>query len=139
MTILGIDWGERRIGVAFSRGNVASPLEVLEVKNEAEAVEKIAVICRRLEAEKVVLGIPLDSEGRETAQAERVRKFGKKLSEEIDCEVIFWNEALSSREAVKKLVEAGRGKKSRRELDAASAAVILQDYLNETRSAPGGS
>lgn len=130
MTILGIDWGKRRIGVAFSRGEIASPLEVLEVKSRERAVEKVAEICKEMEAKKVVLGVPLDSEGRETAQAKRVRDFGRKLSEKVNAKVIYWNEALSSREAMKKLIEAGRGQKFRRELDAASAAVILQDYLD---------
>mgnify|MGYP001122712810 CR=1 FL=1 len=130
MTILGIDWGEKNIGIAFSSGLVAAPFEILRVKNQEEAIEKIVRTCEELQAEKIVLGIPLDSEGREGNQARKVRAFGRKLGEEVGGEIVFWNESLSSKEALEKKIEAGRGRKSRRELDAVSAAVILQDFLD---------
>ena len=130
MIILGIDWGEKNIGVAFSSGLVAAPLEILKVKNQEEAVEKIAQIYQELEAKKVVLGLPLSAEGWEGNQAQKVRVFGKKLKKEISGKVVFWNEALSSKEALKKQIEAGQGQKARRKLDATAAAVILQDYLD---------
>lgn len=130
MIILGVDWGERRVGVAFASGRTAAPLEVLEIKSADEALDKIVAMVDRLRAERIVLGVPLDSEGRETAVAKLVREFGQKLATMVGCEVVFWNEALTSREAVGRLIAAGRGQKDRRELDAASAAVTLQDYLD---------
>lgn len=130
MIILGIDWGERRIGVAFASGRTAAPLEVLKIKSADEALGKIVAVVDRLGAGKIVLGLPLNSEGRETAAAKSVREFGQKLEAMVNCEVVFWNEALTSREAVDRMIAAGRGQKDRRELDAASAAVILQDYLD---------
>ena len=130
MTILGIDWGEKNIGIAFSSGLVAAPLETLRVKSQEEAIEKIAKIYEELEAQKAVLGLPLDSEGGETTQTKKVRNFGKKLKEKVGGEIVFWNEALSSQEALEKRILAGRKQKARRDLDAASAAVILQSYLD---------
>ena len=132
MILLGIDWGERNIGIAFSSGLAAAPLEALKVKTQNEAVDKIARIYQKLEAEKIVLGIPLDSEGWERVQAQKIKKFGKKLQKAISGKIIFHNEALSSKEALEKKLAAGRGKKARRKLDATSAAVILQDYLDSS-------
>lgn len=130
MITLGIDWGEKNIGVAFSSGLVAAPLETLRVRNQEEAIKKIAKIYEELETERVVLGLPLNSEGHETTQTKKVRDLGKKLKEKVGGEIAFWNESLSSKEALRARIKAGRGQKSRRELDAVSAAVILQSYLD---------
>jgi len=127
---LGIDWGEKRIGLAFARMNVASPLETLVITAGEDGVSRVVRACKDLEIERIIIGIPLDREGRETPQAKNIRDFGRKLSAATGLAILYWNEALSSKEALSRKIAAGSGKKSRRNLDATAAAVILQDYLD---------
>ena len=120
--VLGIDFGERRIGLAVAEGGLAEPLSIIEVDNQTSAVEKIVRVCEREKIEEVVLGLPRDSK--------RVKNFGQKLAEETGIKVIFWNETLTSEEALSKMIEAGRPQQKRRRLDDVSAALILQEYLD---------
>jgi len=120
--ILGIDFGERRIGLAVAEGGLAEPLSIIEVDNQTSAVEKIVRVCEREKIEEIVLGLPRDSK--------RVKNFGQKLAEETGIKVIFWNETLTSEEALSKMIEAGRPQQKRRRLDDVSAALILQEYLD---------
>jgi len=130
MIILGVDWGERRIGLAFSRGKLAAPLRALSVKEQSQAVAGVVAVCAELGADKIVLGLPLDSRDQEGVQARKVKQFGELLAEQTGVEVAYWDEALSSKEAAQKMIVAGRGRRARRQLDAASAAVILQSFLD---------
>ncbi len=130
MTILGIDWGARRIGVAFAMRNVASPLKVLKVRDWNDALEQLSVLVEDSGAEKIVIGVPLNSDGGETRQSAVIKEFGKKLGDDLDVTVVFWNEALTSKEALEGKLEANQRKKERKDLDAAAAAYILQSYLD---------
>jgi putative Holliday junction resolvase len=125
--ILAVDFGEKRIGLAIAVGDLAEPLAIID---SASAVEEIAKIYQREKIEKIVLGLPLDSEGRVGSAAEKVKKFGQKLSAVTGREVVFWNETLTSEEALAKMIQAGKGQKKRRRLDDIAAALILQEYLD---------
>ncbi|MFW6109812.1 MAG: Holliday junction resolvase RuvX [Patescibacteria group bacterium] len=129
MVTLGIDWGEKRIGVAYSRGNIAGPLKVIEVAT-MPVVDEVKDICNRLGVDKIVLGVPWGEKGKDTEQSRKVCEFGEQLENSIEAEVVYWNETLSSQQALQKMIAAKKGRKARRELDAASAAIILQDYLD---------
>ena len=119
MKTLGIDWGEKRIGLALAEGNFAEPYGVVSSYEELKNLVKNAGI------EKVVLGLP------EGKHENRVRKLGKKIEEDFGIPVFFRSEVLTSRLAQQKLIQAGKRKKDRLELDAASAAFLLQEYLDE--------
>jgi len=120
--ILGIDFGERRIGLAVAEGGLAEPLSIIEVDNQTSAVEKIVRVCEQEKIGEIVLGLPRDSK--------RVKNFGQKLAKEAGLKVIFWDEVLTSEEALSKMIEAGRPQRKRRRLDDVSAALILQEYLD---------
>lgn len=128
--VLGVDFGERRIGLAMAESQLAAPLSIIEVRDQNSPVEKIAKICQREKIKEIVLGLPLDSEGRVGPAASKARKFGQKLQQETGLKVIFWDEALTSEEALAKMVEAGSGRRKRRRLDHVAAALILQEYLD---------
>ncbi len=130
MTTLGIDWGGRRIGIAFSNRSVASPYKTLQVKSSKDALNNLAELISELKAGRIVVGIPLDAEGEDTKQSGEIKEFGKELQELVDVEIIYWNEALTSKEALRGKLEAGQGKKKRKDLDATAAAYILQSYLD---------
>ena len=123
--ILGVDFGEKRIGLAIAINDLAEPLSIIKVDDLDIAIEKIAGICQQEEIREIVLGLPSGSE--------RVKKFGQRLVEETGLKVVFWDETLTSEEALSKMIQAGKSQKKRRNLDDISAAIILQEYLDSQR------
>lgn len=122
MKILGIDYGEAKIGLATSEGEIAEPLGMIEIRNWELGIGNI---CRKEKVEKIVVGI---SEGK---MAEKTREFGERLREITGLLVEFWEETLTSKEAVKKMIEAGKARRRRKtDEHAVAACLILQDYLD---------
>jgi putative Holliday junction resolvase len=144
---LGLDVGERRIGVAASdaTGLLASPLTTIIRSSDPAAVQEIGRLAAEHDAEVLVVGLPLNREGALTPQAQRIHAFGRKLRALPGLRVIFWDETLSTATAAGYLAEGGIGEgqarsarrreAARRRLDAAAAAVILQEYLDQQRAA----
>ena len=134
---LGLDVGERRIGVSLSdpEGILAMPLTVVDVRTREEALERIAALAREHEVDRVVVGLPLSMDGSMGLQAQRVTAFADTLAERMEIPVDTWDERLSTVAAGRALTEAGvkRGKKRKR-LDSAAACIILQGYLDRWRS-----
>src|SRR5947209_15640785 len=98
MRALGIDFGEKRIGLAISdpAGRVAVPLATLERRNDRSAVRQIAEIARREGIERLVLGEPVGLDGRRGPAAERVERFGRKLAALTGLPVERVDEALTT-------------------------------------------
>jgi len=119
MNILGIDWGEKRIGLAVSEGSFAEPFGLVS------SFEELSKVIRREGVRQVILGLP------EGKHEKRVRELSRRIEEELGVPVILRSEVLTSRQALQKLIEAGKSRKSRANLDAAAAALILQEYLDE--------
>lgn len=123
MKILGIDYGLQRIGLALAEVGLAEPL--LVICHQASIIKKIARVCQKYKIEKIVIGLP------EGELATKIKEFGKKLSSLTKLPVVFQDETLTSQEAIAKMIEAGRGRKTRQEKeDAIAAAIILQSYLD---------
>jgi putative Holliday junction resolvase len=143
MRVLGLDYGAKRIGVAVSdpSGTLARPLATVTA-NEAGAVERVHSIIADLGLDEdapamIVIGLPSKLDGTPSEMTARVRAFGTALAERTGLPVVYQDERLSSREAEGRLAErhpTWRGRKAL--LDAAAAAVILQDYL-DARASPG--
>jgi len=123
MKYLGVDFGLRRIGLALSEGEIASPLKILEVKNFSQGVEKVMEIIREEGIDKVVVGMP------EGQMGKNVTGFIKKLKAK-GIEVETADETLSSRRALEYMIEQNIPRKKRKVNDAQAAAIILQDYLD---------
>lgn len=124
MNYLGVDFGITKIGLAFSEGELAEPAGV--IKNSRNVFADLARICREKEIGQIVLGLP----GKKLALA--TKTFGKKLQAKTGVKLKYQDETLTSRDAVVKMIQAGRGRKFRREKeDAISAALILQNYLDD--------
>jgi putative Holliday junction resolvase len=143
---MGLDVGERRIGVALGdpSATLASPLTTVIRSSDRAAVEAIGRLAAEHGVEVLVVGLPLDAAGQAAAQARRVEAFARRLRAVPDVRVVFWDERFSTRTASESLLVAGtRGgparsarqrEAQRRRLDAAAAAVILQDYLDQQRT-----
>lgn len=138
--MLGIDYGARRIGLALSdaTGTLASPWRLVErTPSEADTLRQIAEIVEGLRAgedglDAVVVGWPRRLDGTPTEQTPRVEAFARALEARTGMRIVLQDERLSSHEAEQRLTERGdRDWRTRKKkLDAAAAAVVLQDYLD---------
>ena len=138
--VLGIDYGARRVGLALSdaTGTLASPWRLIErPPSEAETLRVLADIVQTLRRDDdglsaVVVGWPRRLDGSPTSQTAVVEAFGRALEQQTGLRVVLQDERLSSHAADERLAERGvrdwRARKRR--LDAAAAAVILQDFLD---------
>jgi len=136
---VGLDVGERRIGVAVSdvTGTLARPLAVLRPSGlDVDALDVVAGEIARLAEEEdgvgaIVVGLPRRLDGTPTDMTPRVEQFARQLGTRTSLPVSLQDERLSSREAESRLAVRDKDWRSRKaRLDAAAAAVILQDYLD---------
>jgi putative Holliday junction resolvase len=131
--ILGIDYGERRIGLAISDplGIIAQTLPTLDTKKVKDVFEEIKTIVKEKDVEKIVLGFPRNMDGTIGERGEKVKEFANKLKEKIGKEIDFWDERLTSVESLKLLREEKRKiKREKKIVDQISAVLILQGYLD---------
>jgi len=147
---IGIDFGEKRIGLALSdpTGTLARPWRTLRVTSDEAAVAELAATIAAMASETeglgtVVVGLPLRLDGSPHALTARVSAFAEALRVRVAQPVVLRDERLSSREAEARLALRERDwRRRKRLLDAAAAAVVLQDYLDSqpglTEITPGG-
>jgi len=135
MRCLGLDIGDRWIGVALSDpgGILASPLTIIERTEDSQALAAIADIINKEQVGKIVVGLPLSLDGSLSGQAEKVKDFTDKLAEQIKIPLEYRDERLTTVMA-QRLKRAAGGKKGRGKVryDSQAAALILQDYLDES-------
>lgn len=146
MRVLGIDYGARRIGLALSdaTATLASPWRMLQrPPSEAETLRMLIHEITTLQKDDdglaaVVVGWPRRLDGSATDQTPIVDTFARSLKAQIDVPVVLQDERLSSTEAESRLARREKDWRKRKQLlDAAAAAVILQDYLdNRLRTEP---
>ena len=143
MRIVGLDVGERRIGVAVSdaTGTLARPVGVLQsAKLDAVALRRAVDEVRRLAAEEdgvaaLVIGLPRRLDGTPTDLTPRVQQFARDLGDLTLLPVVLQDERLTSIEAESRLALREKDWRVRKQqLDAAAAAIILQDYLDSRSS-----
>ncbi len=133
MKVLGLDIGDRRIGVAVSdeEMNMASPLAVIDRDNDDSAIAKISETIKEQKASVIVYGNPLSLSGSPGRQAEVTGRFAERIGETVGLPVIPQDERLSSTEAEKTLIAQGLKREKRRAvIDKVAAAIILQAYLD---------
>jgi putative Holliday junction resolvase len=138
MRVLGIDVGRRRIGFAISDPSrtLARPLSTVTVAGASDAIERAAETVARLQAEddgldEIVVGMPCRLDGTPTTATPRVIAFIDALKKRTTLPVTTEGERLTSREAESRLAVRERDWRERKKhLDAAAAAIILQDYLD---------
>ncbi|GCF07448.1 Holliday junction resolvase RuvX [Dictyobacter arantiisoli] len=149
--LIALDVGDARIGVAScdSTGFLASPHSTIHVtRNEQQTWESIQAVIEDIEAEGMIVGLPISLDGQIHGQGQKVQAFVERLKAHISIPVTFWDERLSTVEAQRLLSQRTQGKgekhaqrggrqraqgkkrRSSQEIDALAAAVILQDYLD---------
>lgn len=134
MIVLGIDFGNRRIGFAKSdmMGFLATGLETYVWNGDMEKpVEHIASLIDEYKIEKIVLGMPRNMDGSYGERAKETEKFAQKIKEKLDIEIIMWDERLTSSSAIRTLHSQGKKTgKNKKAVDRAAACHILQSYLD---------
>lgn len=119
---LGIDWGEKNIGLATAnkKDKIATPLKTIE--NNEERIDKIKKLCQKKSIKTIVLGLPKSFDGKKHETAQKVENFAKKLKAKIEIPIKFENEVFSSKIAKRF---------SKESLDKRAASLILQSHLDK--------
>ena len=137
--VMALDYGRRRVGVALSdaTATLATPLTTLKRRaGKRPPIGRLLELANRHKVRLVVVGLPLDPDGRESDWTDEVRDFGRRLGDRSLLPVEFQDERYSSVEAEARLRSIGLPKAQRKDkarIDAAAAAVILQDWLDADR------
>ena len=136
LRLLGLDVGERRIGVAVSdpTGTITSPLTAIQRAGLEDDLKAITDLAEKHEAAAIVVGLPISLNGRMGPQARLIQEFTRSLSKISPVPVHSQDERFSTVEAERLLREAGRAPSRDKGLrDSAAACVILQAYLDARR------
>ena len=125
MRYLGIDYGARWTGIAVSDddGNMAFPKATFEAKSDTARIREIGKIIKSENVRRIVVGLPIQMNGREGASATRTRAFASKIQKRFGLSIFFENEILTSR-------ISSQDHSSKERVDARAAALILQSYLD---------
>ena len=138
MKVLAIDPGTVRCGLAVSDplGILATPVEVLEVRDGANLAERIVQRAKELEAGTILVGYPLDMDGNEGPRARSAAALADRIRSLSSGEVLLVDERLTTVVATRLLHEAGRSaRKQKTRIDSAAAAVLLQTWLDSKGTA----
>jgi len=131
--LLGIDYGDRRIGISTSdtMGMVATPKKTIHYTSQKAAISEIAELIKELEISKIIVGLPLHMSGEEGELVDKVRAFVEKLKTKTEMPIELWDERLSSAQAQATMHEMNvRQEKKKQLVDQLAAQLILQSYLD---------
>ncbi|AXF57781.1 Holliday junction resolvase RuvX [Salicibibacter kimchii] len=136
MKILGLDVGDKRLGVAISDalGITAQGLETVAVQGHESTVTKIVQIAHEHDVEKIVVGLPKNMNGTLGPRAEKSQQFAAALEKHVALPVQFWDERLTTKAAERTLISADVSRKKRKKVvDKLAAVLILQGYLDHAQ------
>ncbi len=136
MVILSVDYGDVRTGVAVCDKfeMLASPVGVITERSAEILADKIKDIAAERKAQKIVLGLPKNMDGTEGFRAERCKEFSGLLNEKTGLPVVLQDERLTTVSAHNILNETNtRGQKRKAVVDAVSAVLILEDYIQKNK------
>ena len=136
MRILGIDFGEARMGLAISdpTGLIAGGIGTIKVTGLKSAVEAAAKAAKENSAELIIVGLPVNMDGSEGSRAERCKRFAQELEKECGIKTQMYDERRTTILAAGFMNETGTyGKKRKDAIDTLSAQIILQSYLDRNR------
>ena len=137
MRILGIDFGEARMGLALSdpTGFLASGIGTVKVTGLKSAVEEAAKSAKENGAELIIVGLPVNMDGSEGDRAERCKRFARELEFASGIKTEMYDERRTTILAAGFMNETGTfGKKRKDAIDTLSAQIILQNYLDRNRT-----
>jgi putative Holliday junction resolvase len=140
--VLGLDHGQRRIGVAISDelGLTAQPLLTIVHTNQRNDLRSLGRLLRRYGCTAIVIGWPIHLSGDRSPRAQAAEKFADALRAEFELPVHLWDERMSTAEAHRHLDAVGRGARDRKDvIDQVAAMLILQSWLDARQFSTGSS
>jgi putative Holliday junction resolvase len=129
---MGLDYGEKRIGVAVSdeAAMISQPLAVVVRKSRQKDLEALNELVKKYCPERIVIGYPVRLDGTEGIQCQKVSRFADILASHLHLPVVRWDETFSTKEAEEILMHSHMKREKRKEVvDKLAASIILQDYL----------
>jgi putative Holliday junction resolvase len=136
MRILGIDYGDKNIGLAVSDllGITAQGLGLYRQKSSAQDLAYFRGLVEEYGIERIVVGLPLRMDGTQGSRAEKTREFAERLGTALGLPVVFWDERLTTKEALGVLREQKASRDKRKVMkDQIAAVLILSSYLESER------
>ena len=133
MRILGLDVGQKTVGVAISDplGFTAQGITTIRRTKKSQDILEVKKICDEYSVEKIVIGLPKNMVGSIGFAGEKINEFSEALKEVIDLEIIFWDERLTTVAAHRAMLEADLSRSKRKKIvDKVAATYILQGYLD---------
>ena len=137
MRLLGLDLGEKTIGLALSdtSRSVATPMETLRRSKFSADAEKIEKVLAEHGVGAIVIGLPLNMDGSDGPSSQSARAFGRNLAARLTAPIVFWDERLSTVAVTRALLDADASRRRRAEVvDKMAAAYILQGVLDRLRA-----
>jgi putative Holliday junction resolvase len=133
--VLAIDYGRRRIGLAVSDelGVTAGPLDGLTRKNRRDDIRRLREIARKFKIIRILVGSPVHLAGHTSEMAEEAARFAERIRKGLGLPVELRDERLTSWEAEQISNEHASGKRMKASVDSVAAAILLREYLDETR------
>ena len=129
---MGVDYGDKRVGIAISDPLGMTAQAKPYIYNTKSLIPNILTLIDEQNIQAIVVGLPQNRHGQDTAQTEKVRAFVDALKEQTLVDVSYWNEAYSSKAVTRTLIEGDVSRKKRKELiDSQSAAFFLQGFLDK--------
>jgi putative holliday junction resolvase len=136
--IVGLDLGEKRIGVAISdeTATISNAIDTIRVTNIKDLIKRISKIVISHAAEEVVIGLPLNMNGSKGLQADKAINFAERLGKSLSCKVLTFDERLTTAQGEAILISANMSRKKRKQnIDRFAAQIMLQAYLDRRKNA----
>lgn len=131
--MLGVDFGEKRCGIALSDPThvIATAHSVIAYRDLADVYRQVTALCNENGVERIVVGLPLNMDGSLGPSAQRAQAFAEALGSRVAVPVTTWDERLSTKSAHNALIEAGTRREKRKGIvDKVAAQILLQHYLD---------
>lgn len=129
MKLLGLDVGQKRIGVALSEDKIVSTYSIIAAENLENAIAEVSRIVRAENIDKIIIGIPKNNN---TLQADKIHLFAMELTKILSVQVEYVDESFTSVEAERTIQKLDpKSSKYKEEVDKISAKLILEQYLNQ--------
>jgi len=135
--IIGLDLGEKRIGVAVSdeTATISNAVDTIIGLSAKDLIKRISEMALSYGAEEVVIGLPLNMNGSEGPQADKAISFAEKLRKSLSCKVLTFDERLTTAQGEAILISADMSRKKRKQnIDRLAAQIMLQAYLDSRKT-----
>jgi len=133
MRLLGIDYGDKHIGLAVSDPMLltAQALESYQTQNKSKDMEFFRNLISKYKITQIVIGLPLRMDGSEGNRVKKTKKFASRLKNHLDIPIVYWDERLTTKQASRIMRDKGISNKKKKKLvDQISAVLILSSYMD---------